>query len=305
MEYKDYYKILGVERSASEKEIKSAYRKLAMQYHPDKNPDDGSAADRFKEINEAYEVLGDADKRSKYDRLGSSYRAWERTGGQPGGFDWSQWTTGTPGGVHVEVGDFADIFGSGFSDFFTAIFGGMGSQAQGFSRGARMKGRDVEQPVSITLEEAFSGTTRNLRRNGKQIEVTIPAGAKSGTRVRLSGQGEEGRSGPGDLYLVVSVQPHPRFERKGDDLYTDVPVDLYTAVLGGEVRVHTLSGEVVLKIPAGSQPNQSLRLKARGMPKLQTKGKFGDLYARLEVKLPSKTSKRERELFEELKNLQK
>ena len=168
-----------------------------------------------------------------------------------------------------------------------------------------MKGRDIEQPVSITLEEAYSGTTRNLRRNGKQIEVTIPAGARNGTRVRLSGQGEEGRSGPGDLYLMVSVQPHPRFDRKGDDLYTNVPIDLYTAVLGGEVRVNTLSGEVVLKIPPGSQPSQSLRLKERGMPKLQAKGKFGDVYARLDVKLPTKTTKRERELFEELKKLQK
>ena len=188
MEYKDYYKILGVERNASQPEIKRAYRQLALQYHPDKNPDDESAESRFKEINEAYEVIGDPAKRAKFDQLGSSYRNWERKG-HPGGFDWSQWTAGAPGGVRVEVGDIGDMFG-GFSDFFNSIFGGMGAQPQGFSQQIRSRGRDVEKPVSITLAEALQGTTRSFRRNGGQIEVTIPPGAKTGTKVRISGKGQ-------------------------------------------------------------------------------------------------------------------
>jgi curved DNA-binding protein len=304
MNYKDYYKILGVERSASEAEIKSAYRKLAVRYHPDKNPGDASSEERFKEINEAYEVLGDSTKRAKYDQLGSSYSSWERAGGQPGGFDWSQWTTGAPGGVRVEVGDLGDMFG-GFSDFFNAIFGGMGGAAGGFPGQAKMRGRNIEQTVSISLAEAFTGTTRSLRQNGKKLEVTIPAGAKTGTRVRLSGRGEQGRSGPGDLFLLVHVESDPRFERKGDNLYADLPVDLYTAVLGGEARVQTFAGEVMLTIPPGSQPSQTFRLKNRGMPRLNQEGKRGDLYIRLTVQLPKKLSKKERELFEQLNTLNK
>lgn len=299
MEYKDYYKILGVERDVSQPEIKRAYRKLAIQYHPDKNPDDKSAEERFKEINEAYEVLGDPAKRAKYDQLGTSYRNWERRG-HPGGFDWSQWTTGGPGGVRVEVGDIGDMFGGGFSDFFNAIFGGMGVSTQGFSSQPPSKGRDIEKQVTISLLEALHGTKRSFRRNGGQIEVTIPPGAKSGTKVRISGKGQEGRGGPGDLYLVVNVQQDPRFERKGDDLYTDVEVDLYTAVLGGEATVPTLTGDVVLTIAKGSQPGQVYRLKKRGMPKLRQTEQRGDLYVRLDISLPKKLSKREKELFEEL-----
>ena len=303
MEYKDYYKILGVERNASQPEIKRAYRQLALQYHPDKNPDDESAESRFKEINEAYEVIGDPAKRAKFDQLGSSYRNWERKG-HPGGFDWSQWTAGAPGGVRVEVGDIGDMFG-GFSDFFNSIFGGMGAQPQGFSQQIRSRGRDVEKPVSITLAEALQGTTRSFRRNGGQIEVTIPPGAKTGTKVRISGKGQEGHGGPGDLYLVVKVEPDPRFERKGEDLYTDLDVDLYTAVLGGEVTVPTLTGEVILTITPGSQPGQAFRLKKRGMPNVKHKDHFGDLYVRLDIALPDKLSKKEKQLFNELAKLKK
>lgn len=303
MEYKDYYKILGVERNASQPDIKRAYRQLALQHHPDKNPDDKKAENRFKEINEAYEVIGDPAKRAKYDQLGSSYRNWESRGHQ-GGFDWSQWSAGTQGGVRVEVGDLGDMLG-GFSDFFNTIFGGMGAQPQGFSQQIRSKGRDIETSVSITLVEALHGTTRSFRRNGGQIEVTIPAGAKTGTKVRVSGKGQEGRGGPGDLYLVVKVEPDPRFERKGNDLYTDVEVDLYTAVLGGEITVTTLTGEVILTITPGSQPGQAYRLKGRGMPDLKRKNHYGDLYARLDIKLPTKLSKKEKQLFKELADMKK
>ena len=302
MEYKDYYKILGVNRNASPDEIKRKYRQLALKYHPDKNPDDKQAEERFKEINEAYEVLGDPEKRAKYDQLGSSYRAWERTGRDPSGFDWSQWASGFPGGgVRVEMGDLEDMLG-GFSDFFQAIFGGMGAQRTA-SRGGR--GRDIEQPVSISLAEAYKGTSRTFQFNGKRLEVKIPPGAKTGTKVRVSGKGQKGIRQAGDLYLVVKVESDPRFERKGDDLYTDVEVDLYTAVLGGEIKVPTPGGSVVLTIPPGSQPGQKFRLKGKGMPKLRQRNQHGDLYARLHVRLPKQLSSEERELFEELAKMQK
>jgi curved DNA-binding protein len=304
MEYKDYYQVLGVDRKASADEIKRKYRKLALELHPDKNPGDKKAEDRFKEINEAYEVLGDPEKRSKYDQLGSSYRAWERMGGQPGGFDWNQWTSGFPGGgVRVEMGDLGDMMG-GFSDFFNAIFGGMGAASQGM-RGRRPgRGRDIEHPISISLQEAYTGTQRTIQMNGKRLEVKIPPGARNGTKVRISGKGEDIQGRSGDLYLVVQVERDARFERKGDELHTEVKIDLLTAVLGGEVRVPTPSGDVVLTIPAGSQPGQTFRLKGRGMPNLKQKSRHGDLFARLQVELPSRLNKREKELFEELKNLQ-
>jgi curved DNA-binding protein len=302
MEYKDYYKILGVDRKASAEDIKRKYRKLALELHPDKNPGDQGAEDRFKEVNEAYEVLGDPGKRAKYDQLGSSYRAWERTGGQPGGFDWSQWTSGFPGGgVRVEVGDLGDMMG-GFSDFFNAIFGGMGAAQQGM-RGGR--GRDIEHPITISLQEAYTGTSRTIQLNGKRLEVQIPPGARNGTKVRIKGKGSSGGRQSGDLYLVVRVEKDARFERKGDELHTDASVDLITAVLGGEVRVPTPTGDVMLTIPAGSQPDQTFRLKGRGMPNLKHQSRHGDLFAHLKVEIPERLSKRERELYEELQKLRK
>jgi curved DNA-binding protein len=297
MDYKDYYKILGVPRNADAKEIKRAYRSLAVKHHPDKNPGDKQSEERFKEINEAYEVLGDASKRAKYDQLGASYQDWQRSGGA-GGFDWSQWTGGAPGGMRVEVGDLDDLFGGGFSDFFTSIFGGMGRQP-GAGR-ARQRSRDIEQPVRITLAEAYSGTTRTIRYNGRKLEVKIPAGTHTGTRVRIPAGGHSGESSAGDLYLVVEVEPDARYEQRGEDLYTDVGVDLYTAVLGGEVTVPTPGGSVVLTIPAGSQPGQTFRLTGRGMPRLRQAAQHGDLYARLKVSLPQSLSAKERELFEQL-----
>lgn len=297
MDYKDYYKVLGVDRKADEKEIKSAYRQLALKYHPDKNPD---SEEHFKEINEAYEVLGDTEKRAKYDRLGSSYRTWERAGPAPGGFDWSQWSTGGPGGTRVEVGDIGDLFGGGgFSDFFNAVFG-MGAQAQ-----RRSRGRDLEQLVAISLVEAYSGTTRTFRVDGRKLEISIPPGSKTGTRVRVSGKGEQSTGQPGDLYLKVRVQNMPGIERKGDDLHMEIETDLYAAVLGEEVELSTLGGPVLLNIPAGSQPGRIFRLRGRGMPKLRKPSQYGDLYARLTLSLPKKLSKEERNLFEQLAKLHK
>jgi curved DNA-binding protein len=302
MEYKDYYKILGVERNAAEKDIKRAYRKLAVQYHPDKNPGDDRAEERFKEINEAYEVLGDPAKRAKYDQLGSSYQEWERRGGAPGGFDWSQWTGGGQGGVRVDVGDLGDLFGPGFSEFFQAMFGGMGTRTQTPRRG---RGRDLEQQVRISLSEAHHGAHRAFDRDGKRLEVSIPPGAHSGTKVRLSGQGAGGQSQAGDLYLVVEVEPDARFERQGDDLIVEASTDLYTALLGGEVKVPTLSGDVVLTVPAGSQPGQTFRLKGRGMPQLRHPSTHGDLFARLHVTLPTNLTAEERDLIVRLSKLRK
>jgi curved DNA-binding protein len=303
MDYKDYYQILGVSKDADEQTIKRAYRDLALKYHPDKNPS-SDAEERFKEINEAYEVLGDPTKRSKYDRLGQSYRNWERTGSQPGGFDWSQWTTSAPGGgVRVEMGDLDDLFGGGgFSDFFNAIFGGMAAGTR--TRASSRRARSMEQPIEISLQEAYSGTSRILQQDGKRFEIDIPAGAKTGTKVRLSGKGEQipGQT-PGDLYLVVEVKSEPGILRKGDNLHLDVSTDLYTAVLGGEVKVEALGRSVILKIPPGSQPEQVFKLKGRGMPLLQKPSQHGDMFAKLKVQLPKKLNKSQRELFEKLASM--
>ena len=262
------------------------------------------AEERFKEINEAYEVLGDPAKRARYDQLGSSYQAWQRTGGAPGGFDWSQWTSGAPGGMRVEVGDLESILGAGFSDFFTSIFGGMGgAQPSGFGGQAAPRGGDVEHGLRISLTEAYHGTRRTLARDGKQLEVTIPPGARTGTRVRLSGQGSRGRSQSGDLYLVVDVEPDARFERQGDDLHVEVQTDMYTVLLGGEVTVPTPAGDVTLTVPGGSQPGQTFRLKGRGMPQLRTPSARGDLFARLRVTLPTQLTAEEKDLLQRLSKL--
>jgi curved DNA-binding protein len=290
MEYKDYYQILGVGRQADEKEIKRVYRQLALKYHPDKNP---GSEEKFKEINEAYEVLGDPEKRAKYDRLGSSYRAWERAGG-PGGFDWSQWVGGRPGATQVEVGD---LFGGGFSDFFDGVFGLGGQRLR--------RGRDLEQPIAISLAEAFRGATRTYQRNGRRLEVEIPAGARSGTRIRLSGAGDGDPGRTGDLYLKVQVLDEPGVKRRGDNLHQEFQVDLYTAVLGGEVELQTIQGPVLLRVPPGSQPGQTFRLRGRGMPKLGNPTQHGDLFAKLQVVLPAELGEDERALFEQLAALRK
>lgn len=315
MEYQDYYKTLGVERNASDAEIKKAYRKLAMKFHPDRNQGDSAAEEKFKQINEAYQVLSDSTKRARYDQLGESYSRYQQTGGAPGGFNWQDWTSqqgGQPGGVRVDMGNLNDLFGGagGFSDFFSAIFGGMGgmeglggtpgtrTQTRRTSRRAAASSQPMEQPVSITLEEAYQGTQRLIQIGNRRLEVKIPAGAKTGTRVRVpaSASGQ-----PSDLHLVIEVLPHPRYERKNDDLYADETVDLYTAVLGGSAPVTTLAGNVELTIPAGIQPGQSIRLTGRGMPRLKTPDQHGDLFVQVKVQLPRNLTPQQRELFEKLR----
>ncbi len=308
MEYKDYYKILGVEKTATQQDIKKTYRRLARKYHPDVNPGDKGAEARFKEINEAHEVLSDAEKRRKYDELGASYQQWQRMGGDPRGFDWSQWAAagGQPGGgrVHVEYADLGDLFGGGgFSDFFQSMFGNIGGytqQARGAGRSRR--GQDLEQPVEITLEEASDGTKRILQTENRKLEVKIPAGVDTGSRVRMSGEGEPGVGGGprGDVFLHISVLPHKTFERKGDDVYCELPVDLYTAILGGEVAVPTLKGHAMLKIPPETQSGKRFRLKGLGMPSLKNPKARGDLYAEVRIVLPQTLSKQEKELFTQL-----
>ena len=296
MDYKDYYKILGVERSASEEDIRKAYRKLAMQYHPDRNPNDKQAEERFKEINEAYQVLSDAKKRAHYDRLGSDYSSWQQRGA-PGDFNWDQYG-GFPGGVRVEYGDLDDLFGGagGFSDFFRTIFGRGGEgAAPGAATRTRQQPQGYQQELQITLEEAYNGTTRLLQTDGKQKQVRIPAGVRTGSRVRVAGAGPNGL----DLYLIVEVQEDKRYERRGNDLHTTATVDVFTAVLGGEAEVETLSGKIKLNVPAGTQPEQVFRLAGRGMPSVKNANEKGDLYVRLKVQIPKYLSPKQRELLEE------
>lgn len=294
MEYKDYYKVLGVGRDASADEIKKAYRKLALQYHPDRNPDDKSAEDKFKEVNEAHQVLSDPEKRAKYDQLGSAYTQWER-GGQPGGFNWGQWANR---GGNEQYADPADVFGGrmgGFSDFFEQIFGG------GFTQTATRQSRRsqsapaYEQTIGISLEEAFRGGTRLLQLDGKRLEVKIPAGAQTGTKIRMAGA-----ANGSDLYLVVEVGADARFSREGDNLRCEITLDLATAAAGGEVRVPTMDGEVVLTVPAGTQPGQSFRLKGKGMPKLRQPSQRGDLFAQVRVRIPKVTNPDEKAFLENL-----
>jgi curved DNA-binding protein len=295
MDYKDYYKILGVSRGASTEEIRKAYRKLAMQYHPDRNPGDNQSEERFKEINEAYQVLNDPQKRAYYDRVGSAYSGWQQRGGQ-GGFDWGRWASGAPGGTRVDFGgDLNDLFGGEggmFSEFFRTIFGGgMGTAGTQTSRAAP----GYQQEVEISLEDAFNGTTMQLQADGKRKQVRIPPGVRTGSKVRVAGSGPNGL----DLYLIVQVKEHKDFERKGNDLHTTAKVNVFTAILGGEAEVETMSGKVKLTIPAGTQPEQVFRVVGRGMPQLKSPNTKGDLFVRLKVEIPRYLSSKQRELLEE------
>jgi len=293
MPKRDYYDILGVSRKATAKEIKQAYRRLARKHHPDVNPGDKSAEAKFKEINQAYEVLSDPGKRKKYDRFGQQ---------------WEHADQFAQAGWQRQARDFgrgrATVFEFAGDDNLGSIFD---SILRDFQMGGReasrpRKGRDVESPVEVSLEEAFYGTTRVLQLQNKRLEVKIPPGVKDGSRVRVAGEGGPGSAaGPnGDLYLVVSVRPHSRFERKGDDLHVEVPVPLVDAVLGGEVEVPTPKGKLALRIPAETQNGKVFRLANQGMPRLGDTAR-GALFAKVKVVLPTKLSERERKLFEELK----
>lgn len=296
MDYKDYYKILGVPKAASASDIKRAYRKLARDNHPDRHPGDKKAEDRLKDINEAYEVLGDPEKRRKYDQLGARYQEWQRMGGDPRGFNWGQ------GGVRME--DLDDLFGNGgFSDFFNNIFGG--GSARGRRAGARIRGQDIEQNVEVSLEEAYRGARLTFQKNGKSLEVKIPAGVKTGSKVRVAGEGGAGvgDAPSGDLYVVITVRPHDRFKRDNDDLILEMPIDLYTAVLGGEVRVPTLDGTLSLKIPPETQDGRTFKLRGQGMPHLRDPQARGDLLVKVHVRIPQNLSPDEKKLFKELAQL--
>jgi len=327
MEFKDYYSVLGVNKTATDKELKQAYRKLARKFHPDVNPGDKTAESRFKEINEAYEVLGDSEKRKKYDELGANWRMYEQAGAQPGGgpppgFEgvWS-----TPGSSYRTVSpeEMEELFGdeNPFSDFFKTFFGGAGAGGAGAGAGGRRSSRarstrsrpgtDVEQPIELTLEEAFHGATRRLsikhRGHTRTIDVRIPPGVKDNARVRVSGEGEPGVGGgaAGDLYLRIHLQPHPQFERKGNDLYTRIAAPVTTAVLGGEAEVPTLTGRPLrLKIPPMTQNGQVLRLKGQGMPQTGKPNERGDLYVTVEVQLPKTLTPEQREHYEALAQLE-
>jgi curved DNA-binding protein len=304
MEFKDYYQTLGVSPDADEKTIRQAFRKLARQYHPDVNPGDKAAEEQFKAINEANQVLSDPEQRKKYDALRAQYQRWQQGGRRPQDFNWQDWAAPPGEGVYEHYGsvdDLQDVFGdeSPFSDFFTTIFG----RARGGERPPRpRRGRDREVEITVTLEEAFRGTTRALQIGDRRIEAKIPPGVYTGARVRLAGQGEPGRQGgpAGDLYLFIHVAPHAAFERDGDDLFAEVPVDIYTAALGGEVRVPTLDGAVMLKIPPQTQSGRTLRLRGKGMPRLDDPNTHGDLYARVRLMLPEPLTERELQAFREL-----
>ncbi len=325
MANKDYYQILGVNRNASEKEIKQAYRRLARKHHPDLNPGDKSAEARFKEMNAAYEVLSNPEKRKKYDQFGDQWEYAEqfaKAGGQGG----VRWDVGK-GGTTFEYGDV-----SGLGDIFSSLFGGAGMGSR-MKRGPQ-RGQDVESPVDISLEEAYRGSRRVVQlqttepctacggtgrvgnrvctmcggAGGKviprRLEVKIPPGVKDGSRIRMAGEGASGRAGgnKGDLYLVVRVLPHKLFERKGDDLYSEVSVPLATAILGGEVRLPTLDGNISLKVPPETQNGKLFRLAGKGMPQLGNANR-GSMFAKVSVVLPTSLTEEERRLFERLRSL--
>jgi curved DNA-binding protein len=311
MDYKDYYKILGIDKKASQDEIKKAFRKLAVQYHPDKNQGNKEAEAKFKLINEANEVLGNPEKRKKYDELGENWRQFEQSGNASGGNPFGGGTGGRP--FYYE-GDINDIFGeagaSDYSDFFEQFFGRSTggrnqSRKSGFGSKANFKGSDYETEMEITLEEAYEGANCTLQVDDEKLRIATKPGSYDGLLLRIKGKGGKGSSTEhrGDLYVRIRVKPHPNFVRKGDDLHTTHFVDFYSAVLGDEVIVKTLLGQVKIKIAEGTQNAKTIGLKGKGMPIYEKPGSFGDLYVQIQVRIPEKLTEEQRELFEKLKSI--
>ena len=308
MQYKNYYKILGVAKNASQKDVKKAFRKLASKYHPDKNSGDKKAEEKFKEVNEAYEVLGDEEKRKKYDVLGANWQAYQQGGGS-----WEQYTRTRPGGASFQFeGDPSMFFGgrgrgsTGFSSFFERFFGDSTTDSfrQPYARQANSrKGQDIQSELPITLLEAYQGSKRTFEIHNQKLRIAIKPGSKTGQRLKIKGKGHPGPQGrtPGDLYIKLKILPDHRFARRGHNLIFNKTIDLYTAVLGGQVEVPTMTGSVKLKIPAGAQPGQTLRLKGKGMPHYDAPYQFGDLLVKIKVTIPDNLDRQQKELFQQLK----
>jgi len=308
VDYKDYYKVLGVDKKATADEIKKAYRKLARKYHPDTNADNPRAEEKFKEIGEAYEVLKDPQKRQRYDQLGANWKQYA-SAGWPGGGG-RTYTYDFGGGKGFSFGD----MGGGFSDFFEMFFGSGADQrfssydfSQGFGTGrarTAQKGQDLQSSLDIALREAYTGTQRSIRLQkegrARTVNVKIPAGIKDGGKIRLAGQGGASPTGgqAGDLYITINISGHNLFTRKGDDLYIEVPVTVKEAYMGGKIDIPTFEGKVDMKLPAGTQSGKTLRLKGKGMPGLRGKGR-GDLYVKIKIVFPEKMDRSKRKQFEE------
>ena len=323
MDYKDYYKVLGVSRDASQEEIKKKYRKMAAKFHPDKNPGNKKAEQKFKEIGEAYEVLKDPEKRKLYDKVGSDWKRYQQAGADPDDFNWSQYAgRGYGGGQGQRVNvNFEDIFGdsrqggsSPFSSFFETLFGGgqygnggtYGTSGQRTRSRAPRKAPDTEAVISVDLADLFGGVEKYLRINGDKVKVRIPAGIEDGKRLKLRGRGRTATGMPkGDLYLKINVNIPPGYERKGKDVYQTVPVDLYTAMLGGEITIQTLDGKVKLSIPPESSNGKIFRLPGRGLPEMSKNGNRGNYFIVMEVSLPKNLTMKEKQLFKELASLRK
>jgi curved DNA-binding protein len=311
MEYKDYYKTLGVDKNASQEEIKNAYRKLAKKYHPDKTKGDKAAEQKFKEANEANEVLSDPEKRKKYDQLGEQWKYYQQTGGTGQDFDWSRFSnTGGGQSTFHFSGDINDLFGSsGYSDFFDMLFGqSFAGQQRRRTAGRRTqvtKGQDYEAEIKITLEEAFKGTTREFSVDSQSIRLRIKPGIQDGQVLKIPGKGSSGYNGgqAGDLLMNIRVLKHPVFDRQGDDLYADLDVDLYTAVLGGKVDFTVLKDSVKVNIPRGTENGKILRLQNMGMPKYYKPNEFGNLYLKINIEVPKNLTQKEINLFKELQKL--
>ena len=306
MSYIDYYKILGVDKNATQEEIKKAYRKLACVYHPDLNPNDPSAKEKFQQLNEANEVLGDPEKRKKYDAYGENWKHADEFearkkayGPQPGaaGGDGGNWYS--TDGTHFSGG----FGGEGFSDFFEELFGKHDASSR-TGRRSRYRGQDIQAELPLTLREAAVTHQQTFTVGGERLRITVPAGVENGQVIKLKGYGGKGADGApdGDLYITFVVSDDPQFKRKGNDLYTDLDIDLFTAVLGGEVIVNTLNGQVKMKVAPGTQSESKMRLKGKGFPVYKEEGHAGDLIVACHVTIPTHLSPRQKELFEQLRN---